>query len=600
MKFLFLSSLFFALTQLFCADINTTIAKGDATLYRSLLQSIDTSSDSKSEANLQKTLLVQLMAKPKKALPHFDIRKKVTTQEEYRKRFELYIKNLLLLKALDQKIEANKQKQQALLQQIKSQQKPLLTTQLFYAFYLKKQKEESTVLQNLQEELKKLRSSLIDSVKRVVFEPDTIQKKLEAIHKQLALVEDSIEQLKIQKERYVLLQEEQNIAKVSKKIAIKEQKEQKLYADKLSFLFCDFSYQVKRESDKIMQKHKEILTLLKEDLLDGWMIVKDVDALLLHIEQGLLGSMETLKEQSLQELRSEVETFWKVVQRPLFVINKTPISTLKLILSLIIFIVGFFIGSLYKRYIEKLVSKNKSISAGSHILLANMGYYTIFLITFFIVLKVLGIDLSSIALVAGALSVGIGFGLQNVISNFVSGIILMVERSVKIGDYIELDNDLRGHVVDIKMRSITVNTNSNIDIIVPNQDLIQNRVINWTMNDKIRRFEIPFGVAYGTDPQKVISLILEAVQKSGFQDIYNTPERYTRVIMRAMGNSSVDFELFVWVKGKEILFPKRTTSRFLILIYNTLNENGIEIPFPQQDLHIRSVDVSLPVTLKDS
>jgi len=600
MKFLFLSSLFFALTQLFCADINTTIAKGDAALYRSLLQSIDTLSDSKSEANLQKTLLVQLMAKPKKALPYFDIRKKVTTQEEYRRRFELYIKNLLLLKALDQKIEANKQKQQALLQQIKSQQKPLLTTQLFYAFYLKKQKEESTVLQNLQEELKKLRSSLIDSVKRVVFEPDTIQKKLEAIHKQLALVEDSIEQLKIQKERYVLLQEEQNIAKVSKKIAIKEQKEQKLYADKLSFLFCDFSYQVKRESDKIMQKHKEILTLLKEDLLDGWMIVKDVDALLLHIEQGLLGSMETLKEQSLQELRSEVETFWKVVQRPLFVINKTPISTLKLILSLIIFIVGFFIGSLYKRYIEKLVSKNKSISAGSHILLANMGYYTIFLITFFIVLKVLGIDLSSIALVAGALSVGIGFGLQNVISNFVSGIILMVERSVKIGDYIELDNDLRGHVVDIKMRSITVNTNSNIDIIVPNQDLIQNRVINWTMNDKIRRFEIPFGVAYGTDPQKVISLILEAVQKSGFQDIYNTPERYTRVIMRAMGNSSVDFELFVWVKGKEILFPKRTTSRFLILIYNTLNENGIEIPFPQQDLHIRSVDVSLPVTLKDS
>jgi small-conductance mechanosensitive channel len=227
-----------------------------------------------------------------------------------------------------------------------------------------------------------------------------------------------------------------------------------------------------------------------------------------------------------------------------------------------------------------------------------MGYYAIFLITFFIVLKVLGIDLSSIALVAGALSVGIGFGLQNVISNFVSGIILMVERSVKIGDYIELDNDLRGHVVDIKMRSITVNTNANIDIIVPNQDLIQNRVVNWTMNDKIRRFEIPFGVAYGTPPQKVISAVLEAVQKSNFQDLYNTSERYTRVIMTGMGDSSVNFELFVWVKGKEILFPKRTTSRFLVLIYETLYEHNIEIPFPQQDIHIRSLDIPLKVEME--
>ena len=278
--------------------------------------------------------------------------------------------------------------------------------------------------------------------------------------------------------------------------------------------------------------------------------------------------------------------------------NKTPISTLKVLLSLFIFITGFFIGNFYKTYIRNLASKNKSINAGSHTLLANMGFYTIFLVTFFIVLKVLGIDLSSIALVAGALSVGIGFGLKNVISNFVSGIIVMVERSVKIGDYIELDNNLRGHVVDIRMRSITVNTNSNIDIIVPNQDLIQNRVINWTMNDKIRRFEIPFGVAYTTKPEKVIGVILEAVQKSNFQDIYSNAERHTRVIMTGMGNSSVDFELFVWIKGKEILAPKRTLSRFLVLIYNTLYEHDIEIPFPQQDLPIRSIDMNLPVKIK--
>jgi len=255
----------------------------------------------------------------------------------------------------------------------------------------------------------------------------------------------------------------------------------------------------------------------------------------------------------------------------------------------LIFIIGFFISKGYKSYIKSLSRRSKTITNSTKTLLSNLGHYIIFLITFFIVLKVLGIDLSSIALVAGALSVGIGFGLQNIISNFVSGIILMLERSVKIGDYIQISEDLRGTVVDIKMRSITINTNSNIDVIVPNQDLIQNKVVNWTMNDKIRRFEIPFGVAYGSDPKKVISVVLEAVQKSNFQDIYISKDRFTRVVMVGMGDSSVDFELFVWIKGNEIFYPKRTMSRFLILIYNALNENGIEIPFPQRDIHIKSV-----------
>jgi small-conductance mechanosensitive channel len=148
------------------------------------------------------------------------------------------------------------------------------------------------------------------------------------------------------------------------------------------------------------------------------------------------------------------------------------------------------------------------------------------------------------------------------------------------------------------MRSITITTNANIDIIVPNQELIQNRVINWTMNDKIRRFEIPFGVAYGTDPGRVISVVMEAVGKSGFEDIYTSRDRQTQVIMTGMGESSVDFTLFVWIKGAKTLWPKRTTSRFLILIYNALNEAGITIPFPQRDLHIRSVDRSIPLILQ--
>ena len=97
----------------------------------------------------------------------------------------------------------------------------------------------------------------------------------------------------------------------------------------------------------------------------------------------------------------------------------------------------------------------------------------------------------------------------------------------------------------------------------------------------------------------MIDVVLEAVKNSNFNNIYTTPERYTRVIMTDMGDSSVDFELFVWVIGQAILYPRRTTSRFLILIYNALYANGIEIPFPQRDLHIRSVDTSLPVSIQE-
>lgn len=145
------------------------------------------------------------------------------------------------------------------------------------------------------------------------------------------------------------------------------------------------------------------------------------------------------------------------------------------------------------------------------------------------------------------------------------------------------------------MRSTTIKTNANIDVIIPNENFIQNNVINWTMEDDLKRFEISFGVKYGTPPQQVIDVILKAVKESGFKDIYNSRTRYTRILMTEMGNSSINFNLFVWIKGKEILYPKRTTSRFLILIYNALNEHNIEIPFPQVDLHVRSIDAALPI-----
>jgi len=301
----------------------------------------------------------------------------------------------------------------------------------------------------------------------------------------------------------------------------------------------------------------------------------------------------------IQQFENMLFVFWQFISEPFFKINGSPASIIKLIFTLSIFILGFYLGKFYKANIEKISQNNTLINTSTRTILSNIGYYIILIITFFIAMNLLGINLSSIALVAGALSVGIGFGLQNIVSNFISGIILMFERTIKVGDYVELSSDTRGKVREIRMRSITITTNSNIDIIVPNQYFIENNVINWTMNDKIRRFQISFGVAYGTDPQKVITIIKEAVEKSDFQDVVNTHERNTKVIMTGLGNSSIDFELFIWIHGRDILYPKSTTSKFLVLIYNTLNENNIEIPFPQQDLHIRSMDTSIFQNLKN-
>jgi len=310
-------------------------------------------------------------------------------------------------------------------------------------------------------------------------------------------------------------------------------------------------------------------------------------------------NQSTKTASALQQFEDMVSLFWKFISEPLFNINDTTISIIKILFTLSIFIFGFLLGKFYKANIEKISQNNTLINTSTRTILSNIGYYIILIITFFIAMNLLGINLSSIALVAGALSVGIGFGLQNIVSNFISGIILMFERTIKVGDYVELSSDTRGKVREIRMRSITITTNSNIDIIVPNQYFIENNVINWTMNDKIRRFQISFGVAYGTDPQKVITIIKEAVEKSNFEDVVNTPERNTKVIMTGLGDNSIDFELFVWIQGRDILYPKSTTSRFLVLIYNTLNENNIEIPFPQQDIHIRSMDTSIFQNLKN-
>jgi len=219
-------------------------------------------------------------------------------------------------------------------------------------------------------------------------------------------------------------------------------------------------------------------------------------------------------------------------------------------------------------------------------LTANLGYYFIGFITFMIALSSIGLDLTSFSMFASALAIGVGFGLQTIVSNMISGIIMMFERSIRIGDFVEITDILRGTVTDMRIRSTVIKTLDNIDIVVPNASFIQNNVVNLTLDDKLRRLRIPFSVAYGTEVETVQQSILDELKQSEL-NYYKDKDKVPLVRMVAMGTSSVDYSLLVWVEWGNKKNPAALESDFLILIYKTLYKYNIEIPFPQLDLHVK-------------
>lgn len=208
-------------------------------------------------------------------------------------------------------------------------------------------------------------------------------------------------------------------------------------------------------------------------------------------------------------------------------------------------------------------------------------------------LNYLGIDLSNVALVGSALAVGLGFGLQNVVSNFVSGLILLFEQSLKVGDFVDLESGVRGHVREIAMRYTRVTTNDRIDVLVPNSQFINGRVINWTHDDSHTRIHVPFGVAYGTSKSLVREAGLAAAR--AIPGVMEAEPHLPDVWLVAYGDSAMNYELVVWVQRDLTINPASTQARLLWALDDELAKRQVEIPFPQRDLHVRSgvLDVRL-------
>jgi small-conductance mechanosensitive channel len=213
-------------------------------------------------------------------------------------------------------------------------------------------------------------------------------------------------------------------------------------------------------------------------------------------------------------------------------------------------------------------------------------HYVIIAIGFFAAILAAGVDMNRFALLGGAVGIGVGFGLQNIVNNFVSGLILLFERPIQVGDRVEIDT-VFGEVKRIGIRSSTVRTFDGAEVIVPNSDLIAHKLTNWTLSDRMRRIIIRIGVKYGTDPDEVLALLRGVARDT--KDVLEKPE--PSALFRAHGESSLDFELRVWTdKFDEGL---RIESELTRGVNRALVEAGIEIPFPQRDLHLRSSDVAL-------
>lgn len=222
-------------------------------------------------------------------------------------------------------------------------------------------------------------------------------------------------------------------------------------------------------------------------------------------------------------------------------------------------------------------------------LLEKLVGYGVIIVGIVTALSAAGLNLSSLAVFAGAIGIGVGLGLQGVVKEFVSGIFLIFDRMVSVGDYIELEEgDVRGTIMEVGPRATRVRTNDNVNIIIPNSHLIEGPVTNWTLKGDTRRIHVPFSVAYGADRGQVRDAVLAAARASPFT-LPETESRKSQVWLTTFGESSLDFELLVWPTPEAVKRPAAMHAAYTWAIADALETAGIEVPFPQTDLRIRSL-----------
>lgn len=279
------------------------------------------------------------------------------------------------------------------------------------------------------------------------------------------------------------------------------------------------------------------------------------------------------------------ETMHDALSKPEFTlsIGNTQITLFLVLKTIVIAIVFFWIAAIVSAFGEKRINSLRRIRSANRTLITKVFQIAVYVFAFLIGMNVIGIDLTALTIFSGAVGIGLGFGLQKIASNFISGLILLLEKAIEIGDLVELSDGTFGFIRKNSARHTLVETFDGKEIMIPNEEFITNRVTNWTYTNTKGRIDVHVGVSYNSDIEKARDLIIE----SALEHPRCIAEPAPQIFLRNFGNSSVDFTLFFWV-GDVTEGRWGPQSDVMFAIWKKFKDNGIEIPFPQQDIHIVS------------
>lgn len=263
------------------------------------------------------------------------------------------------------------------------------------------------------------------------------------------------------------------------------------------------------------------------------------------------------------------------------------ISAYGLVRAIIFGTILFWLGRVSNSAGQNIIRSQEDIDIGTREVFAKLFQVALFTVLFILLLQIMGINLTALAVFGGALGVGLAFGLQSIASNFISGIIILLDRSLKVGDYIQLDENHAGTIREINMRSTLLETYDGKDIVVPNEQFVTTRFTNWTHNNKKQRYALNFQVAYKTDIPRMLSIVRDVVRSH--PQVINEPdtpiEELADVEISGFGDSGIDILVEFWMEGIDD-GVNRVGADLLLMIWQALKDNDIQIPFPQREVNI--------------
>ena len=269
-----------------------------------------------------------------------------------------------------------------------------------------------------------------------------------------------------------------------------------------------------------------------------------------------------------------------LAQIELAIIFNTPITLGGVVAAVIVFYLFLVATSIIADFLEKVIMPRTTADLGVVNSIVTLSRYLVMMLGLFMATSTLGFDLSTLAFIGGGVTIAVGFGLQQIVANFVSGILLIFEQALRPGDVIKVDNEI-GVVEQLRIRSTVVRTRDNVELIIPNEKLLTSTVTTYTKSDRLMRISLPVGVSYDSDPQQVRDILIECVKPHDL--VQQDPEPL--VHFTGLGDSSVDFELLVWINQPNLI--RQVRSDLYFIVWDALAKHNIEIPYPQRDLNLR-------------